>query len=664
MCEKLRHVYASFATTTGISIYPLVFALLLGGAVVASLFFNGSVIEFFALSMGLLCLLALVLLWRAYGDAVEVPRTSLALFLTLFWAWLAVGVFWSRVPYVSAVNFWWVGSFAFVFWLAMLTPQREQCWRASGLVVLIVGTILASMALYQLLALNSDPRSTFLSRNSHAAMLILIATAASGYFLVTAAGVRRTLLGAVLFLLFLAVAVTGSRGVMLSLLLATVTVAVVSYRHVSRGRFFGWLAIIAAAYVLANLLLEGWLAERLSSVFDPTHSGHDRFLIWRQSWKMLQDAPWFGIGLGTYWLFWPPYRDPLDSSAGFYAHNDYLQIWIETGLPGLLLLLAAEVAVLMVFIRLLRDTRVPVAVRVESAGMLGGLLAIGFHAFFDFDLYVLPILLVIGLMLARMQQLGGAAASFTLRPAARFGRPAWRTITLLLVLFPLLYFTALGFSSHLTTKARELTGQARWVEANEALIRAWQLMPTSDLTLVAHADLLRQAIATLPLTAQTQREEIYREVLALLAKAEKVNPVRAQTPYLRGLLYQDYPELTGPQWSAYAAESYRQALRIDPRAFWARVAYGRMLLKFGEPAEARKVLEGGVNYMYVAEPNVRAYFHFTADLRSQTGDRAGAIALRRQVEWRFRNPPTRDDPFGPKVRDELPSAPEHPTTRP
>lgn len=663
MHEKLKRVYAPLVTATGISIYPLVFALLLGGAVVASLFFNGSVIEFFALSMGCLCLLALVLLWRVYGGTVEVPRTSLALFLTLFWAWLAVGVFWSRVPYVSAVNFWWVGSFAFVFWLAMLTPQREQCWRAGGLVVLIVGTALASMALYQLLALNSDPRSTFLSRNSHAAMLILIATAASGYFLVTVSGIRHTLLGAALFLLFLAVAVTGSRGVMLSLLLAIATVAAVSYRHVPRGRFFGWLALIAAAYVLANLLLEGWLTERLSSVFDPTHSGHDRFLIWRQAWKMLQDAPWLGIGLGTYWLFWPPYRDPLDSSAGFYVHNDYLQIWIETGLPGLLLLLATEVAVLMLFIRLLRDARVPVAARVEAAGMLGGLLAIGFHAFFDFDLYVLPILLVIGLMLARIQQLGGAAASFALRPAARFGRPAWRTITLLLILFPLLYFTALGFSSHLTTKARELIGQARWVEANEALIRAWQLMPTSDLTLVTHADLLRQAIALLPLTAQTQREEIYREVLVLLAKAEKVNPVRAQTPYLRGLLYQDYPEFTGPQWSTYAAESYRQALRIDPRAFWARVAYSKMLLKLGKPAEAREVLEGGVDYLYVAEPNVRAYFHFTADLRSQTGDRAGAIALRRQVEWRFRNPPTRDDPFGPKAQDESPRASERPVTR-
>ena len=30
-------------------------------------------------------------------------------------------------------------------------------------------------------------------------------------------------------------------------------------------------------------------------------------------------------------------------SAGFFVHNDYLQMWIETGLPGLLLFLGVWV---------------------------------------------------------------------------------------------------------------------------------------------------------------------------------------------------------------------------------------------------------------------------------------------------------------------------------
>ena len=88
-----------------------------------------------------------------------------------------------------------------------------------------------------------------------------------------------------------------------------------------------------------------------------------------------------------------------------------------------------------------------------------------------------------------------------------------------------------------------------------------------------------------------------------------------------------------------------------------------MLVKLGKEGEAREVLEGGVDYLYVAEPNVRAYFHLTADLRSQAGDHAGAVVLRRQVEGRFRNPPTRDDPFGPKTQDESLRTSERPATR-
>jgi len=620
------------------------------GAMVASLFFNGSAIEFFAISMGFLWLLALGILWQKYQEGFTVPRSALALMLTLFWSWLGLSLFWSPVPYVSAVNFWWIGSVVFVYWLATLTPKPAQCWSATAFMVFIIGMLLAGMALYQLTVLNSDPRSTFPSRNSHAALLLLIAMPASGYFLIIASNIWRPLLGLALFVLFLAIAVTGSRGVMLSLLLAVVAVAIVACRQISHRRLVAWLGMIILAYVVAYGILGGWLVGRLTTAFEPAYAGHDRLLIWSQAWKMLQDAPWFGIGLGTYWLFWPPYRDPRDSSAGFYVHNDYLQIWIEAGLPGLLLLLAIEIAVFAAFIRLLRASQTTTARRIEAAGLFGGLLAIGAHAFIDFDLYVQPILLVAGLLLARLQHLGAATASFALRPASRFGLPAWRAITLLLSLFPLLYFIALGLSAWLTLQGRELAGQARWIEANQALTRAWQLMPTSDLTLIVHADLLRQAGATLPSSAQSQRDDIYREALALLAKAETNNPARAQIPYLRGLIYQEYPAAAGPDGQRLAAESYRQALQIDPRAYWARMAYAQILVTQGHVAKASDVLEGGVDYEYSAEPNVMSYFYFAAALRSQTGNSTGAEALRRQVERQYYDRRVRENPFGPKIQ--------------
>lgn len=633
--------------------YPATWGVLLVAALIASLYFNGTYIEYFAASLLLLCLLALVVLWRGYPAGFQVPRSALSLLLTLFWAWLALGLLWSRVPYVSMVNFWWVGSFTLVFWLAVLTQEPERCWFWASRLVFLTGLVLAVTGLYQLLVLGGDPRSTFLTRNSQAAMLILIAVPASSHFLLAPAVRGRALLATALFVFFLAIAVTGSRGVLLSLLLAMSVVVATVYRRVPTARLLGWLALIVAAYFLANLLLQGWLGGRLSSVLEPSSAGHDRFLIWRQAWQMVLDQPWLGVGLGTFWLFWPPYRHPADSSAGFYVHNDYLQIWIETGLPGMLLLLAIEIAVLVIFIRMIRNARTTLATRIELAGLIGGLAAIAFHTFFDFDLYIHPILLVIGLMLARIQFLYTAGAPtnlLILQPAKRIGRRTYYAITLLLLLFPLLYFTALGVSAQLTVQARESATQGRWVEASTMLSRAWQIMPTSDLTLVSHADLLRQAIPALPPADIQQRQTLLREALLFLEDAERVNPLRPQTYYIRGMLYQQNPGLIGSRWSELAAESYQRTLRTDPRAFWARMTYAQMLLSLGKVAQARQALEGGIDYWYLPEPGAFSYYHLTAQLRRQAGDREGAIALEQKMDSMTRSTKVRTDPFGPQIK--------------
>jgi O-antigen ligase len=633
--------------------YPTLFALFFGGALVSSLFFNGTYIEYFALAGVLLTVLLLAVLWRGYNEGFRLPKTALALSLTLFWAWLALGLIWSRVPYVSMVNFWWVGSIALVFWLATLTPDIERCWQWASRAVFLVGLFLAGMALYQLLILGADPRSTFLSRNSHAAFLILVAIPASSYFLLAHQNLQRVIAGAALFILFLAIAVTGSRGVMLSLLIGAVVIVAVAWRRVPKGRLIEWFVIVAGAYLAANFFLHGWLAGRLGSVLAPGDAGHDRFLIWHGALKMALDAPWLGIGLGTFWLAWPPYRLPADSSAGFYVHNDYLQLWIETGLPGLLLLLAIEVSVLVLFVRALRNTKVETPVRLEMAGLVGGLMAIAFHSFFDFDLYIHPILLVIGLMLARLQYLDGLQQHtdpFMFAPSLRVGRRAYRAIIILLLLLPVLYFAALGFSARFTVQAREYATQGRWVEASAMLNRAWQLMPSSDMTLVIHAELLRQAIPALPPDAQKQRAVLYNEALMLLVTAEKVNPLRAQIYYIRGMLYQQNPDLAGPRSAEFAAENYRQTLRVDPRALWARMGYAQMLLAHGRLADARSVLDEGIGYWYLPEPQAFAYYSLTAQLRRRSGDHTGAAALLQKLDHLQRAARVRTDPFGPQLK--------------
>lgn len=617
---------------------PALYAALFASAFVAALFFNGLHIEFFALSMVLLALLLFIVLWRSYDHGVHVPATPVSITLTLFWLWLAITLLWSKVPYVSMVNFWWVGAAVFVFWLTTLAPERRYFFPGVYIAVLAIGSVLALLSIYQQLHLGMQAQSTFLTRNSHAALMCLIAIPASSYFLRAHEPVRTAiwvsrLLGPVLFVLYFSIALTSSRGVTLGLFVGLAVMVAVVFRHVPRRRLVVFAAIVLVAYLIANFALKGQVTDRLGTLMDLPSADPARFLIWERSWRMLMDQPWWGVGLGTYWLQWPPYRHPDDISGGFYVHNDYLQIWIETGLPGLLLLLAVYVAVLIMFIRLVRNPNASKAEIVESAGLFGGLLAIAAHTFFDFDLYIYPIQLAMGLVLARLHMLYLARVQTTVVtavPAQKASRRTYRAITFLVLLLLVFYFVALGGSAMFTYKARELAAQRKWVEASTAFSRATRLMPTSDITLTAHADLLRQAITQLPRDT-SERAVLYREGLALLEKAEKANPFRPQIFFVRALLYLQNTDLAGPGSIELAERAYATALARDPLAFWAREGYGKLLFQQGKLLEAKAVLEGGMAYQY-GRPAVISYYALVARVLRETGDERRAIALENEIK--------------------------------
>src|SRR3989344_636146 len=122
-------------------ILPMFTAALPVSAFIAALFFNGVRIENFALSLILLVLYLLIVLWRGYARGLHIPKTPLSIALTLFWAWLSITLLWTSVPYVSMVNFWWVGGAVLVFWLIALLPESDRPYPGMYIVVLGVWVV-------------------------------------------------------------------------------------------------------------------------------------------------------------------------------------------------------------------------------------------------------------------------------------------------------------------------------------------------------------------------------------------------------------------------------------------------------------------------------------------------------------------------------------------
>ena len=125
----------------------------------------------------------------------------------------------------------------------------------------------------------------------------------------------------------------------------------------SRGAWLSLLAVIAVYGVLCNRKIF-WLfillpiglfyghdavLERIMSIMNPTDTSSTlRLALWESTFAMIMDKPIFGIGWGAYWLVYPEYDFFLNNSNVkiFHAHNMYLNIAAEIGVPGLICFLS------------------------------------------------------------------------------------------------------------------------------------------------------------------------------------------------------------------------------------------------------------------------------------------------------------------------------------
>ena len=100
------------------------------------------------------------------------------------------------------------------------------------------------------------------------------------------------------------------------------------------------LLVVAAIAVLLATLAGGVGMVVLRNRFDmlPARLIEGRVMVWKESMQGIREHFWSGTGLGTFWVEYPRYRSRPSSLRWNEAHNDYLQVFFETGLAGFLLM--------------------------------------------------------------------------------------------------------------------------------------------------------------------------------------------------------------------------------------------------------------------------------------------------------------------------------------
>jgi O-antigen ligase len=233
------------------------------------------------------------------------------------------------------------------------------------------------------------------------------------------------------------------RGVLLASVVVTVTA---SLNTVSRG---GTVSLLASACVLLGLVLArarlGRLAlaaaallavlsvvaavallgghkvvDRLIAVDSLDHDidvgGGGRFAGWEVALKLIDERPLLGHGLGSFASAFDRLRDERFMLGYSKAHNTYLELAVELGLPAALLLCLSVLILLFLCVRGYARRRRGLAF--PLAGIAATVL-VGIHALVDFSLQIPAVAVTYAAMLGIACGQSESAPPHPRRSAAR-----------------------------------------------------------------------------------------------------------------------------------------------------------------------------------------------------------------------------------------------------
>jgi tetratricopeptide (TPR) repeat protein len=428
----------------------------------------------------------------------------------------------------------------------------------------------------------------------------------------------------------------GSRGAYLAII-AGAGLIVILLRH-CRIELASWRysLVFSGCGLITSLLITGLDLGRglgrLGTLHNPWSAGADRFLIWQSSWEMFRDAPWHGLGVGIYGLAYPEYRLFGDKSAGHFAHNDLLQIGIETGILGVLSAVLICVFFADLVRRGLQNTTLSQRDKSEIIILAGGLLAVFFHSMFTFNLYIYSTLLVIGIVIARLYYLLPPSAGKVIRvDLNKFGK-ILRYAPPLACLIPLLFISSSLWSQIDTQKAFSALKYDRNEQAVRYLENAKRLWLSNDFNWYMEGEIVRLGLQNDRQLNQEQRADLFPLARESFEEAIRLNPLRAMSPHKLGLLLDNENNKAGKQSLERIMGLYRQALKIDPRYFPARVDLARLYARHGQNDKAEELLEAGLPYYYRDIPDMMPYLQLAGQYRYQKGDTKGFNALQQRIE--------------------------------
>lgn len=249
----------------------------------------------------------------------------------------------------------------------------------------------------------AEPFGSFVSRNNFAAWISLAMSVPLG--ILFAGGLRREkllLYVTAIGLMGVSLLLSGSRGGLVAFAAEILVLLLIAYSPMEKGRLLikFALAIILASVIGLGVFFVGGETSltRIANERGVTDTTTSRSYIWGVTLRIIGDSFPFGVGLGAY----PQAYSRFDANSGTarveQAHNDYLELIADAGLPGLVLGLWFLVRFFKISRKAIRRTEG--LQRGLAAGATAGLVGCLVHSFFDFALHTTAIAMLFLSLLA------------------------------------------------------------------------------------------------------------------------------------------------------------------------------------------------------------------------------------------------------------------------
>lgn len=358
----------------------------------------------------------------------------------------AISIFYSPTVYISAQEFSKLATFIVFYFLIIDQIQDRKTMFLLFIPIIASAIITAFFATCQNQQIylwgfltKAEDRNRMMATMGHnngvASYLMMSGFIILGWILQMKRNKSINFWTALLLIWFLFVIVaTLSRGVWMGTLTGLV---IFSYFLIRRVGFKNFVKQYKKAIIIGMIILIGFtiilsfknplnpwnvsVTKRFSETWLTWHTYVEdtRIRMWATTWETIRDHPFRGIGLGAFKYMVPLYQgkffehhpntrlEPTNALTN-QSHNEYLQLWAELGIFGLIIGLAA----LIIYLRSgwktinhLRDLEVkheeaPISYSTLFAGLYAGSIGILIQSLVDFPLHIAPLALLFLLMVA------------------------------------------------------------------------------------------------------------------------------------------------------------------------------------------------------------------------------------------------------------------------